>query len=177
MAKKWGRVSLPRLLRETEEKQKRNYLVLSFAVIAAVIVIVSVVILFAPKFAPAPEPAYGFKTDVNHPKAISDLIKNGTVVLFFSSNNESWCQPCKHMAPKVAALQSQYKNVTFVRFNFDDNSTSYTIMENYYKTDLVPTVVVIRGDGAVAKFVGDTDISPIKSAIEDAQNWQQSHPT
>jgi thiol-disulfide isomerase/thioredoxin len=98
---------------------------------------------------PAP-PAYEFKTGVNHPQEIKDLMKNGTVVLYFTENN---CPPCDDMTPKVAVLQSQYNgtNVTFATFNLDDNATSMNIAKKY-GIQWVPQVFVIRTDGAVANF-------------------------
>jgi thiol-disulfide isomerase/thioredoxin len=141
------------------------------AILVAVILFASIVaILFAfGLFTPA-KPAYEFKTGVNHPQQISDLMKNGTVVLYFTMYD---CPPCDNMTPRIGDLQSQYKgtDVTFMTFNISESGTSQK-MGASYGIDTVPTVLVIRGDGAVATFVGLQDISPIKSAIEDAQKWQ-----
>jgi hypothetical protein len=42
-----------------------------------------------------------------------------------------------------------------------------------------PTIIVIRGDGAVATFVpkDEIDINAIRSAIGDAEKWYESHST
>lgn len=143
--------------------------------ISALIVVIIVGASFSVFFAYQlfkPVPAYEFKTGVNHPQEINNLLKNGTVVLYLSSNDENWCQPCGEMTPKIANLQSQYTDVKFLRFNYDDNSTSAAIFENY-GISYVPAIMVIRSDGAVAKFVGETDISPIKSTIDEARQWKQ----
>jgi thiol-disulfide isomerase/thioredoxin len=141
------------------------------AILIAVMLFASIAaILFAfGLFTPA-KPAYEFKIGVNHPQEISDLMKNGTVVLFFTMNN---CPPCDNMTPIMTDLQSQFKgtDVTFAAFNIQGNTTSEKMGRNYGIT-VVPTVMAIRGDGAVATFTGVTDISSIKGAIEEAQKWQ-----
>lgn len=172
MAKKEGRISLSRMLREADEKkhQRRNDVLLLVAVIAAFLLILVSVWDYS-LLNPAPS-GYEFKTGWDHPQAISDLMKNGTVVVFFTEN-ESMCPPCANMTPKIADLQSQYPKVTFATFSYQDNKTSLALFK-HYGIDAMPTIFVIRSDGAVATFIGQRDdITPIKSAIEDAQNWQQ----
>jgi len=110
---------------------------------------------------------YEFKSGIAPPKAVSDLMKNGTVILFITQNN---CPACEQTQPLIAALQSQYNgtNVTFVNFNIDNNSTSMNVGKAYGVT-ATPTTVVLRKDGAAAIFVGVFDPSTVKSAIEDAR--------
>jgi thiol-disulfide isomerase/thioredoxin len=110
---------------------------------------------------------YEFKSGIATPKAVSDLMKNGTVILFITQNN---CPACEQTQPKITALQSQYNgtNVTFVNFNIDNNATSRTIGQAY-GVSATPTTVVLRKDGAAAIFVGDFDQNTVKSAIEDAR--------
>lgn len=121
--------------------------------------------------APPASPAYEFNTGVNHPQEIKDLLKNGTVVLYFYEDN---CPFCKKMAPKMTDLQSQYNgsDVTFAHINIrDDNASSRNVTRNYGITG-VPTILIIRRDGAVANFTGaNTGINTVKSAIDDAQRW------
>jgi thiol-disulfide isomerase/thioredoxin len=147
-------------------------------VAAILIVFISVASIMAIEVAVRP-PVYEFKTGVTHPQEISDLLKNGTVVLLFTQDH---CPDCTKGAQIMVDLQSQYNgtNVTFARFNvYDNTTTSLKMFEDYdlrAGIDSFPQLFVIRGDGAIAKFTYVTmDISPIKSAIEDAQNWQKSH--
>ncbi|GEM_PF-1832666 len=161
------------------------------AIFAAAIMIGFLIVLVSiTAFYHAPEAlTYTFKTGVNHPQAVRDLMKNDTVVLHISQNN---CTPDDEIRPKIADLQSQYPNVTFAEFNMDNNLTSKNIGQTYGLT-YTPALIVIRSDGATA-FVTGTGPGPgpqypddnarinaytntIKSAIEDAQNWQQTHPT
>jgi thiol-disulfide isomerase/thioredoxin len=110
---------------------------------------------------------YEFQSGISPPKTVSDLMKNGTVVLFLTKNG---CTVCEQVKPKIADLQSQYEgtNVTFAHFNFEDNATSQAIFRAYSVQD-TPTTIVVRKDGAVAKFIGDFDTNTVKSAIEDAR--------
>jgi thiol-disulfide isomerase/thioredoxin len=115
---------------------------------------------------------YEFKNGITPPKVVSDLMKNGTVILFITQNN---CPACEQTRPMVAALQSQYNgtNVTFVNFNVDNNTTSRDVGKAYGVT-ATPTTVVLRKDGAAAIFVGpweggNFDSNTVKSAIEDAR--------
>ncbi len=114
---------------------------------------------------------YEFKSGITPPKEVSDLLKkNDTVVLFLTKNN---CDICEQVKPKIAALQSEYNgtNVTFVRYNLEDNATSQRIFFNYGVQN-TPTTIVIRKDGAIATFISDFDTSTLKSAIGDAQKWK-----
>ncbi len=110
---------------------------------------------------------YEFKSGTTPPKEVSDLMKNGTVVLYITQNN---CPDCEKVKPKVADLQTQYKgtNVTFATFNIDDNMTSTNIAKTY-AVRATPTTIVLRHDGSYAPFVSDFDTSTMKSAIEDAR--------
>lgn len=110
---------------------------------------------------------YEFKSGITPPKAVSDLMKNGTVILFITQND---CPACEQTRPKIAALQSQYNgtNVTFVEFNIDKNATSRSIGQ-VYGVSATPTTVVLRKDGAAATFVGVFDQGVVKSAIDDAR--------
>ena len=110
---------------------------------------------------------YEFKSGITPPKLVSDLMKNGTVILFITKND---CPACEQTRPLITALQSQYNgtNVTFVTFNTSDNSTSQLVARAYGVT-ATPTTVVLRKDGAAAIFVGVFDSNTVKSAIEDAR--------
>jgi thiol-disulfide isomerase/thioredoxin len=110
---------------------------------------------------------YEFKSGITPPKAVSDLMKNGTVILFITQNN---CPACEQTRPMIADLQKQYNgtNVTFVNFNIDNNTTSRNVGQ-VYGVSATPTTVVLRKDGAAATFVGVFDEKTVKSAIDDAR--------
>ncbi|MGZ5539558.1 MAG: thioredoxin family protein [Halobacteriota archaeon] len=110
---------------------------------------------------------YEFKSGITPPKAVSDLMKNGSVILFITQNN---CPTCEQTRPMITDLQKQYNgtNVTFVNFNIDNNTTSMNV-GHVYGVSATPTTVVLRKDGAAAIFVGVFDENIVKSAIEDAR--------
>jgi len=72
---------------------------------------------------------YEFKGGITPPKLVSDLMKNGTVILFITQNN---CPACEQTLPKITDLQKQYNgtNVTFATFNID-NSTRLRTSAKY----------------------------------------------
>jgi thiol-disulfide isomerase/thioredoxin len=110
---------------------------------------------------------YEFKSGITPPKAVSDLMKNGSVILFITQNN---CPACEQTRPMITDLQKQYNgtNVTFVNFNIDNNTTSRNVGQ-VYGVSATPTTVVLRKDGAAAIFVGVFDENTVKSAIEDTR--------
>ncbi|MGZ7132793.1 MAG: thioredoxin family protein [Halobacteriota archaeon] len=110
---------------------------------------------------------YEFKSGITPPQVVSDLMKNGTVILFITQNN---CPACEQTQPKVTDLQKQYNgtNVTFATFNIDNSTTSRNVGQ-VYGVSATPTTVVLRKDGAAAIFVGVFDENTVKSAIEDAR--------
>jgi thiol-disulfide isomerase/thioredoxin len=153
-------------------------------VLALFVLLIYGIVLFAPHSQESSAPAYTFETGVNHPQEIKNLMRNDTVVLYVSENN---CPACDDMTPRMADLQSHYKDGTFAHINVDDNASSMNTAKNY-GIQWVPAVLVIRGDGAVAKFIAgsgaftftdntaiNNDINAVKSAIQEAQAWQQSH--
>lgn len=176
------------------DTHKRRQLIAALCVVIIVAASVSVFFAYQLLF----PPAYAFKNGVNHPQAISNLLKNGTVVLYFTQNN---CPPCDFVAPKIADLQSQYKgtDVTVMTVNPDGNTTSRSAFINYddnptsrsifsaYGIQWTPEVFVIRPDGAVANFSMkkdsgsdsfhaqdggsyNMDFNAIRSAIEEARH-------
>ena len=178
MAKKEGRVNLFQLLRVADEKKpQRNRIVLVAVVTAALIISVAVFGYHAPS-----SPAYEFKSGVNPLLEFDGLLKHGGAVLLISQDS---CLPVESVNSTFAALQEQYPNVTFVSLNIDHNTTASNISQSFGVTH-VPTILVIRGDLTAAKFqpsdkaeagtIQGVDISAVKSAIEEAQNWEHYHP-
>ncbi len=108
---------------------------------------------------------YEFIGGTSHPKQITELLKNGPVVLYFGSN----CTNCEKMKPIITNLETRYKGagVTVLKIDPQKNATG-----KYYGVTTIPTTVVIRGDGAVAKFVGLTDETTLKNAVKDALKWK-----
>jgi hypothetical protein len=139
--------------------------------------------------------SYEFKTGVNHDKVVSGMMKNvsSTVVLFIYHN----CTRCEGLKLKMEDLQSQMQGVgdkdlckvrrtlppppfaVFLYEDIDVSSWGLEIAKNYNVQQL-PTIIVTRGDGAIATFIptqNELDTSSIKSAIEESLKWQQTHPT
>jgi thiol-disulfide isomerase/thioredoxin len=159
------------------DKNKRRRSIIAILIVV-IIVTTSFSIFFAyQKFKPTP--AYEFKTGVNHPQEISDLIRNGTVVLYFTLDH---CPPCRDMTPKMEDLRSQYNSsgVTIIMCNYTDKTQpQFDITQNFgrnYGITTAPAILVIRGDGAIATFIGEVDISTVKSAIEEAQHGKSIFP-
>lgn len=138
---------------------------LKFAAVIAVLGVLSVCVSGC-----ISQSGYEFVGGVSHPKEINNLLKNGTVVLYFWKNN---CPECDKMKPTLANLEGQYNgtNVTILKINIEQNAKNKDIGKNYGVT-ATPTIIVIRGDGAIAKFVGTTEENTLKSAIEDARKWR-----
>jgi len=141
------------------DTHRRRQLIAALSVVIIVAASVSVFFAYQLLF----PPAYAFKTGITHPALISDLLKNGTVVLYFTQNN---CPACDVAALKIADLQSQYKgtDVTIMTVNFDGNATSRSIGQRYGIL-WTPEVFVIRPDGAVANF------SMKKDSSSDSYQW------
>ena len=146
--------------------------------ISVIIVTTSFSIFFAyQKFKPTP--AYEFKTSMNHPQEIRDLMKeHETIVLFFIKQQQGEYSPCEQMKPKMADLQSQYSgtDVTFMTIDVNDNTIASQSITKNYGIQQVPTVVVVRSDGAVVTFIGESDTNTVKSAIEEAQHGKSIFP-
>ena len=135
------------------------------------------------------------ETGVNHDEFVSGLMKNvsSTVVLFIYHN----CTRCEGLKLKMVDLQSQMGGIddddlckiprtlppppfaAFVYSDIDVSSWELEMAKNYNVQQL-PTIIVTRGDGAIATFIptqDEFDTSSIKSAIEESLKWQQTHPT
>lgn len=64
------------------------------------------------------------------------------VIDFFAT----WCGPCKELAPRLEAIESQYRGrVDFERIDIDQNES----MKDQYRVHAVPTLVFIDGHGKV----------------------------
>ncbi len=108
-----------------------------------------------------------FTTGTNHPSDVQELLKKGPVLIYFGGD----CQSCKDTKVIISNLERQYNgtSVTILRVN---PLTDTNRIDVNYGVKTIPTVVVIRGDGAVAKNVGTPDEQTLKNTIEDALKWK-----
>ncbi len=108
-----------------------------------------------------------FTTGTTHPSDVQELLKKGPVLIYFGGD----CQSCKQTKVIISNLEKQYNgtSLTILRVNPLTDTARKDV--NYGVTG-VPTVVVIRGDGAVAKNVGQPDEQTLKNTIEDALKWK-----
>lgn len=110
-----------------------------------------------------------FVTGTSHPADVAALLKKGPVVLYFGGN----CTACAEQKVIISHLEKQYNGteVTILRIDPLIDRT-FTGKATNYGVTTIPTTVVIRGDGAVAKGVGLTDEQTLKNTIEDARQWK-----
>jgi hypothetical protein len=140
-------------------------------------------------------PRYDFEPWGDHPEFINRYIESGRPVVLVIHGN---CSHCEKTKVDMIDLQSQLQGVSvylgtqtqsimsqntsplifFAYVNVSDNATSDVIAQQY-DVQQTPTIIVIRGDGAVATFVpkDEIDINAIRSAIADAEKWYESHST
>ncbi len=107
-----------------------------------------------------------FTTGTTHPADVQDLLKKGPVLIYFGGD----CQSCKETKVIISNVEKQYNgtSLTILRVNpLTDNAKSTN-----YGVTTIPAVVVIRGDGAVAKNVGTPDEQTLKNTIDDALKWK-----
>ncbi len=108
-----------------------------------------------------------FTTGTTHPSDVQELLKKGPVLIYFGGD----CQSCKQTKVIISNVEKQYSgtSLTILRVNPLNDATRKDVS---YAVKGVPTVVVIRGDGAVAKNVGQPDEQTLKNTIEDALKWR-----
>ena len=163
----------------------------------AVIGIASIaVIMLALTLSTTSKPAYEFKTGMDHPEFVSLYSKSHPLVLFIYHN----CSRCEDYRLKMVVLQAQLRGVSlypdtetqaivppntsplifFAYIGVDGSTLSHDIAAKNYGVESLPIVLVIRGDGATAKFGpadDQLDFSAIRSAINDAEIWKEAHST
>ncbi len=130
-------------------------------------------------------PPYQFAYSDAPPQTISDVLKNGTPVLLFVQTtcpvggDTKPCSAGKLIIPEFAELQKQYKN-TDVQFEVVDVSNNPTsqILAKTYAVSATPAILVVRDDGAVARFIQQPlsaiDFTAVQRAIDDARHWTAS---
>ncbi|CAG8547498.1 10876_t:CDS:2 [Cetraspora pellucida] len=80
----------------------------------------------------------------------------------FKSN--SWCGPCKLLAPILQRIVTDNKKVTLVKINTDDNQD---LAERYRITGL-PTVYSFHKGKPVDHFIGVKSEGAVKEFVEKA---------
>ena len=85
-----------------------------------------------------------------------------------------WCEVCKEMAPKVAALKEEYeKDINFVFLNVDNQK-----WENYirkFNVNGIPQVNLFDKEGNLkSTFIGKQDELTIKKSIANLENEFES---
>jgi hypothetical protein len=140
-------------------------------------------------------PRYDFEPWGDHPEFINRYIESGHPVVLVIHGN---CSHCELITSEIVDLQSQLHGVNlyldnqtqsiapqntsplifFSYVNVSNDPTSDAIAQQY-GVQQTPTIIVIRGDGAVATFVpkDGIDINAIRSAIGEAERWYESHST
>lgn len=73
-----------------------------------------------------------------------------------------WCLPCKALIPRLETLSSQYPDVTFVKVNVDENTSS--ALELGIRS--VPTVMIYNGEELVNRSVGANVDSVYKNILD-----------
>ncbi len=108
-----------------------------------------------------------FTPSTNHPSDVQNLLKKGPVLIYFGGS----CQSCKETKVIISNIEKQYNgtSLTVLRVN---PLTDESRKDVAYGITTVPVVVVIRGDGAVAKNVGTPDEQTLKNTIDEALKWK-----
>ena len=78
--------------------------------------------------------------------------------------SNSWCPPCKAIAPVYEELSKKYEGVAFGKVDVDDNSDAALDFE----ISAVPTFVLFDGEHAIEKFVG-ADAAKLEEKVIDLQ--------
>lgn len=72
----------------------------------------------------------------------------------------SWCGPCKVLTPVMEKLQEDYSSIQWETIDVDNAPHTAAA----YDVRSVPTVLILRNDNVIEKFVG---LNP-KTVYEDA---------
>ena len=86
-----------------------------------------------------------------------------------------WCEVCKEMAPRVAALKNEYeKEINFVFLNVDNQR-----WENYirkYEVNGIPQVNLFdRKGNLVSTFIGKQEETKIRESLADLKGELESN--
>lgn len=70
--------------------------------------------------------------------------------------NATWCGPCRAFKPLFHAAAAKYPQVRFVSIDVDNNQHT----AEAYGVTAIPTVVFIKPDGSMTRYVGLDDLMP-----------------
>lgn len=97
---------------------------------------------------------------LNNANYINEVKKTKMVVVIdFYAN---WCAPCKMMAPVIEEIAKDFPEVKVYKANVDDTP----IVANEYQVQSIPTIVVMKDNEIVKKFIGVTPKAEIENAIK-----------
>ncbi|MDD4358437.1 MAG: thioredoxin [Candidatus Pacebacteria bacterium] len=74
-----------------------------------------------------------------------------------------WCPPCKKLGPVIEKVAEEYKDKVYVyKVNVDDNP----ILGQTFSIEVIPTVILFKGQDAISGFVGFREEDEIKKWID-----------
>lgn len=83
--------------------------------------------------------------------------------------NATWCGPCKQFAPAFHLAAEQLgQTVDFISIDVDENPKTAVA----FGISSIPTVLFIKPDGSVKKYVGTGELLPAERFIELVKAWQ-----
>lgn len=82
------------------------------------------------------------------------------VLIDFSA---TWCQPCKALAPIIAAVAEEYDGKLLVRKVDIDQAKATAIR---FGIQGVPTCIFFKDGAEVERFVGNRDLKDIKALVD-----------
>ena len=87
-------------------------------------------------------------TEVVNSGVVSDMIDSGEIVVvdYFAT----WCGPCKMLHPVFDEIANKYPNITFLRFNVDED-LEFVESQNVQN---LPTIVAYKNGREIARSVG-----------------------
>ena len=80
-------------------------------------------------------------------EAFRAVLDNNYVVVDFSA--ETWCEPCRQMAPNFDAAASEFTNILFVKINID----KYRTIMRRFNIKSIPTLIYLK-NGSVVRRTG-----------------------
>lgn len=75
----------------------------------------------------------------------------------------NWCVPCKSIAPLFDELAAEYKDLTFLKVNVEDNTD---ISSRYFVTSL-PAIFFLDDTTVISQLIGNVDKRKIIAEIEN----------
>ncbi len=92
---------------------------------------------------------------------MTELPTTGTVLLDFTAR---WCGPCKALAPTLAALAREYRQVAIIAIDVDDEP----LLAQQMSVRSMPTLVLLREGREVGRIVGARPKAFVAGVIDRA---------